>query len=782
MRGKNLLVQPYVTPGHSFCWNGELYAHNAHNTISSTHDSSTSTSTIDATTDTTTDASASPLFFDVANELQEEATSDTVQVMNLIQDVFDDNQHDGDNNDDNDYNVTREQQQQQQQQVRHAALAILFHQIQGEYSFILYSHGDTDTDSDDNNDTDDDEHEQRDQGCVYFGRDPLGRRSLLMSYQQQPPQPQPQEQQHEETTDASVMVELDSFLLSSVIPTLDEEEDKQMLQMEEIPAGRVYRLDLQTGQLTYLPVIMPVSMSMPVPVPAPDAKTAWNEEHEYQHEYQHEGENVPLHLLKTAKRLHHCLDLAVRRRVLHAPIPAPAPIPDEHEHGELGQRRCQASVAVLFSGGVDSVVLAALCHNHVPLDQPIDLINVAFATEATASQLQSTSSQSQSQSQSQLSKINPYSQSPDRQAALLSLKEMKVRFPTREWRFIAVNVEYSEVLKEEALICQLIAPRLSTMDFNIGTAFWFATRGRGEIEGEGMNVDVDVDVDVEEGEGLGREHLRFGGDAAAVTGNALALACGTPGCQRKARGECTFRTCHVCCSSNFHRRINQYLGGRADVCSFHNQDRSSRKNKKKGVKDKGNGAKKGIGMQYSNRNSEMVQETITTPQHVGVATQQKKKRSMYTSRARVVLVGIGADEQMAGYGRHRVTFERGGYGALRKELKMEKSRLWTRNLGRDDRCISHHGKEARFPFLDENVVAYLNSLDVTELCDMTKPQGLGDKMILRLVAKHIGVTQCSGLVKRAIQFGSRIAKCSDLDRFGSSRKASGSAKHTAKEQ
>eukprot|EP00979_Chaetoceros_neogracilis_P014917 scaffold5037_cov189-Chaetoceros_neogracile.AAC.2 len=153
---------------------------------------------------------------------------------------------------------------------------------------------------------------------------------------------------------------------------------------------------------------------------------------------------------------------------------------------------------------------------------------------------------------------------------------------------------------------------------------------------------------------------------------------------------------------------------------------------------------------------------------------------MYTSHARVVLVGIGADEQMAGYGRHRVTYERGGYEALRLELKMEKSRLWTRNLGRDDRCISHHGKEARFPFLDENVVGYLNSLDVTDLCDMSKPQGLGDKMILRLVAKHIGVTQCSGLVKRAIQFGSRIAKCSDVDRFGSSRKASGTAKHTPK--
>jgi hypothetical protein len=36
----------------------------------------------------------------------------------------------------------------------------------------------------------------------------------------------------------------------------------------------------------------------------------------------------------------------------------------------------QASIEILFSGRVDSIVLAALCHDHVPLDQPIDLINV----------------------------------------------------------------------------------------------------------------------------------------------------------------------------------------------------------------------------------------------------------------------------------------------------------------------------------------------------------------------------------------------------------------------
>lgn len=61
----------------------------------------------------------------------------------------------------------------------------------------------------------------------------------------------------------------------------------------------------------------------------------------------------------------------------------------------------------------------------------------------------------------------------------------------------------------------------------------------------------------------------------------------------------------------------------------------------------------------------------------------------------IVLTGIGADEQLAGYSRHRVCFKKSGFEGLTEELRMELSRISSRNLGRDDRVIGDHGKEAR---------------------------------------------------------------------------------------
>ncbi|CAB1105490.1 unnamed protein product [Ectocarpus sp. CCAP 1310/34] len=115
-----------------------------------------------------------------------------------------------------------------------------------------------------------------------------------------------------------------------------------------------------------------------------------------------------------------------------------------------------------------------------------------------------------------------------------------------------------------------------------------------------------------------------------------------------------------------------------------------------------------------------------------------------------------------------------GDAALAEELLKDQDRLWTRNLGRDDRAIADHGREARFPFLDEAVVGYLRCLPLREVCNMDEPVGIGDKKVLREVASHLGLESCRRLPKRAIQFGSRIAQHCARHTHGSHRRGSGS--------
>ena len=130
----------------------------------------------------------------------------------------------------------------------------------------------------------------------------------------------------------------------------------------------------------------------------------------------------------------------------------------------------------------------------------------------------------------------------------------------------------------------------------------------------------------------------------------------------------------------------------------------------------------------------------------------------YCIGARVLLLGMGADEQLGGYSRHRSAFFQGGWNRLQEELIYDVERISARNLGRDDRVISDHGLEARFPYLDEKVVSLLNSLSIQIKCNPTLGQGVGDKRLLRAAAFKLGLEKCSAFHKRAIQFGSRIAK------------------------
>ncbi|KAI5921603.1 asparagine synthase-domain-containing protein [Camillea tinctor] len=133
-----------------------------------------------------------------------------------------------------------------------------------------------------------------------------------------------------------------------------------------------------------------------------------------------------------------------------------------------------------------------------------------------------------------------------------------------------------------------------------------------------------------------------------------------------------------------------------------------------------------------------------------------------TTPARVLLSGLGADELFGGYSRHEAGFKRGGYPCLIDELKLDVSRIGQRNLGRDDRAISHWGKEVRFPYLDEALVRFAIECPVEEKCDFQNqihPAVIDPaKRILRLLADQLGLPIAAREKKKAIQFGSRTAK------------------------
>lgn len=129
------------------------------------------------------------------------------------------------------------------------------------------------------------------------------------------------------------------------------------------------------------------------------------------------------------------------------------------------------------------------------------------------------------------------------------------------------------------------------------------------------------------------------------------------------------------------------------------------------------------------------------------------------STARVALLGSGADELFGGYTRHRNAYRRAGNDlkALHNELEMDWQRIPARNLARDDRIIADCGKTARAPFIEEHVSQFVRSLMPQQRCCYKLPEGLGDKLLLRLYGYSLGLRDAVLLKKRAIQFGSRIA-------------------------
>ncbi|PSN61685.1 asparagine synthase [Corynespora cassiicola Philippines] len=124
-------------------------------------------------------------------------------------------------------------------------------------------------------------------------------------------------------------------------------------------------------------------------------------------------------------------------------------------------------VAVLFSGGLDCTILARLCHDLLPLDQSVDLLNVAFENPRIHSKLDPSTS--------------PYELCPDRITGKASHAELESVCPGRRWRFVEVNVPYTETVANRTKVMALMHPHNTEMDLSISYALYFASRGTGLV-------------------------------------------------------------------------------------------------------------------------------------------------------------------------------------------------------------------------------------------------------------------------------------------------------------
>jgi asparagine synthetase B (glutamine-hydrolysing) len=439
---------------------------------------------------------------------------------------------------------------------------------------------------------------------IYFSRDRLGRRSLLAS-----------SSQHQLLTLSSVKVK--------------SKKDDQPIDYEELDANYLYKLELNENKsilnlkafkwkreneesIEYLEskeTCLKKYLNLSV------SSAFLNDFIKVFNENLFENETGTFFNEDVVKKFHEHLKQSVQRRVGN--------IPDNcklcsHKQAESAVNKFQnqhvkcehAKVAILYSGGVDSCVLAALADEFIPSDQPIDLLNVAF------------------ENKTQSSSREAHFLVPDRVSGIESLKELN---PRRKWNFVEINITLEELRAErENLIKHLLYPHQTVLDDSIGCALWFASRGKGFLR------------------------------------------------------------------------------------------------------------------------------------------DQQNQIHSYQSNAEILLLGMGADEQLAGYARHRTRYDKDGLKGLCLELKMEMKRISDRNLGRDDRILSDHGKESRLPYLDEDLISFLNELNIQSKCNMKLEKGFGEKYLLRYLAiSNYGLTHSARLPKRAIQFGSRVAKIENMKEKGS---------------
>ena len=376
-------------------------------------------------------------------------------------------------------------------------------------------------------------------------------------------------------------------------------------------------------------------------------------------------------------------------------------------HNHISCTSVAAPLGILFSGGIDSAIMASIAAEvFTTCEHKLTHIDLINIASANTS-------------------------SPDRATGLVAYSELLSQYPSHIFRFICVDIEQSEIREFEHRIMELAYPNNSHMDFNISSALWFGGRAHGRVLDPSFIQDpswLELSAQIIQTQSVSSANEnRRPKVYVDTTAPVVCSKCG----RRKTKPGCILHACRICCLQN--EQIPD-----SSKCPAHTP--------------------------YIDPSVGEVQISISD--FLGPYVSDTR----ITSDSRVLLVGHGADELFGGYGRHETRSKQGGFEGLRSEMMLDLERLWTRNLGRDDRVLADHARDTRHPFLDDGVISWVGKLTPKSMSH----SGEGNKPILRRLGREIlKLEGPPNFRKRAIQFGTRLAQQTNVAVYGSHSKGSG---------
>ncbi|EAK87320.1 asparagine synthetase B like [Cryptosporidium parvum Iowa II] len=377
-------------------------------------------------------------------------------------------------------------------------------------------------------------------------------------------------------------------------------------------------------------------------------------------------------------------------------------------------------------------------------------------------------------------------EAPDRLTGLASYYEILELFENylRKYRnvsirLICVDNSGDALTKEEKNILKCIAPCKTHLDFNIGGALFFALGGKGVlVDKESFNEEWWQEIIFENEDssiwnGIFEKKVPFSEATIESTKNNESTEhpkdsnfqrkC--PYCSFREHSKCQNKCCKSCC-----RKIQQNLikpiGESFPACRIHKMktaDFSKIPSTQRFIDPKN---------YYL---SELNIDRVLFPQekeYVKGLIIAEDNKLLYRSKSKFLIIGSGADEFLGGYGRHITAKKHNGLQGIRKEMLFDINRLWIRNLGRDCRLALFNNRTLFAVFLQPIVIDSIGKLSFENICgsrfEVTKP-------LLRFIANKLGVQFSSKFKKRAVQFGTRSSRQTNLKHFDSNRKATADA-------